>query len=257
MELKTNSDFPMKKRLIPYLIILVLVSAGCKKEIPEPPFKSYVLNARYNMARSESSYTNLTGGTVLLAGPGEPSLSAVAIGFSFKFYGIYHTQFVPNVNGFITFGATAPPSTTDYSNFSLQEIDNCIAPFMADLYANQTTFKLRYSYGGLAPNRVCTIEWFNIGLWPSGGNEVNFQLKLYEIDNSIVFHYHPNYPSDTYQLLQIGLNGLAQNDFLGLRVYSGYSDWNELSLNTVVSSVPWESSIYPTAGTKFVWTPRF
>lgn len=77
---------------------------------------------------------------------------------------------------------------------------------------------------GTAPNRICKIEWRNVGFYldPTGTMRMNFQMWLYETSNRIEYRYGP---SENFNLEELQeLTGI----FIGL---SSDFDFNTFTFN--------------------------
>ncbi len=135
------------------------------------------------------------------------------IGFSFDFNGISFTQFVLNSNGIIKLGAAEPLDPSLYNALASVE-ENLIYPFNLDLVAG-TSPEYRASTSGVAPNRVCTIQFKNLKDYQSSPaaeqfSNLNFQIKLFETSNNIELVYGSFVPtSATVQDLDVaaGIKG--------------------------------------------------
>ena len=83
-------------------------------------------------------------------------------------------------NGYITlntsYSSTTPSTSGNYS---------VISPLGHDLHMRDNG-KMKYQVTGTTPDRVLTIEWNNVESF-SAGNVYNFQVKLYESNDTIKF----------------------------------------------------------------------
>ena len=134
---------------------------------------------------------------------------------------------------------------------------------------------IRMATIGTAPNRVCVVQWEDYGL--NGDvtvaiNEINFQIRLYEADNSVEVQFGPMV---WYSLLgrrpetQIGLSGRTNADFNGrMTVYEQPAfiyDWTNTvpatsnqsycTMATEQPGMPNGSGIMPEEGTIWRWEP--
>ncbi len=141
------------------------------------------------------TYTDLgvSGTSIAVSNIDDGNSAPQAIGFDFVFNGTTYTQFVLNTNGFIKLGATAPASAGIY-DILLSAETNVIAPLNMDLIGNATA-EYRVFTSGVAPNRVCTIQFKDVrdffrapATAPQFGS-MQFQVKLYETTNNIEFVY--------------------------------------------------------------------
>lgn len=84
-------------------------------------------------------------------------------------------------------GSGTPPNSFDGTYWAL-------APMYTDLWASNGTTavanSIKYKTTGSAPNRVFTVEYFNMDDWASAAtSDYNFQVKLYETSGKIEFVY--------------------------------------------------------------------
>lgn len=116
----------------------------------------------------------------------------INIGFDFWYNGIRYTELSVSTNGYIDFSNSANnggPTTAayGYGNFQFSATGgtlNAIAPF----YDDQTTQggndplgnSIRTITTGTAPNRVLTIEWYDMAVYLNTTPSLNYQVKLYE-----------------------------------------------------------------------------
>ncbi|MGL4599287.1 MAG: hypothetical protein ACRCYO_17325, partial [Bacteroidia bacterium] len=125
----------------------------------------------------------------------------IDIGFDFWYNGIRYTELSVSTNGYIDFSTSAAnggPTGNPYGYVNTQFSTvagtlNAIAPF----YDDQTTQggndplgnSIRTQLTGVAPNRVLTIEWFNMAVYLNTTPNLNYQLRLFETTGIIEFHY--------------------------------------------------------------------
>jgi trimeric autotransporter adhesin len=114
------------------------------------------------------------------------------IGFSFEFNGTVFTQFVLNTNGVIKLGAIAPADAVLVDALASSE-ENLIYPLNLDLQGGVAP-EYRVYTSGVAPNRVCTIQFKDLAEYDPSPTEqqfasLNFQIKLFETSNNIEFVY--------------------------------------------------------------------
>ncbi len=109
----------------------------------------------------------------------------VSLGFTFDFYGVAYTSITLTSNGMAHFDGS---TYITYSNQSLPYSSyQIIAPFWDDLNpANGGA--VYYGTSGSWPNRVFIAEWWGVPRYPDY-DALYFELKLYESDQSIEFHY--------------------------------------------------------------------
>ena len=115
-----------------------------------------------------------------------------SMGFSFEFNGTSFTQFVLNTNGVIKLGATAPVDAVLVDALASSE-GNLIYPLNYDLVGGVSP-EYRVFTSGVAPNRVCTIQFKDLAEYDPNPTQqqfasLNFQIKLFETSNNIEFVY--------------------------------------------------------------------
>jgi len=205
------------------------------------------------------------------------------IGFTFDFKCESFTQFMLNTNGFIKLGDLPPssdalffddPRTADgglFKNNNPADV-NILSPMNLDLDAGTGSPEYRVHTSGIAPNRICTIQYkdvreANTDPIPQYDN-MQFQIKLYETSNIIEFVYGDWTPSgnqNDQRPVACGLKGSGSADDQLLLV-SKTSDqgWDEVLFTN--SKNPWPPAIYyaeppqspkPDAGRTFRFVPRY
>ncbi len=115
----------------------------------------------------------------------------VDIGFNFWYDGARYTQLSISTNGYVDFSASAAdggPTGAPYGYVNTQYSApngtlNAIAPFYDDMTTqgavNPLGNSIRYLLTGGAPNRIMTIEWFNMAVYLNTTPSLNFQVKLH------------------------------------------------------------------------------
>ncbi|MCS7036591.1 MAG: HYR domain-containing protein, partial [Saprospiraceae bacterium] len=129
-------------------------------------------------------------------GSGDDVLYTLALPFPFTFYTTTYPGAAGaigvNTNGFIIFN---PATNRGFTNANLPTATAGAAmyPFWDDLQANPAINPNSGIYtrvDGTAPNRIFTIEWYQIGHFSHTANqEVTFQVRLFENGNRIQFRY--------------------------------------------------------------------
>jgi PKD repeat protein len=110
---------------------------------------------------------------------GDDAVTTIPLPFAVSFYGQAFTNAALSSNGNLQFlssddqfNNTCPP----YSGFNY-----AIMPLWDDLRTDSTGTGIFISTNGAAPNRIFNIEWR--ATYFSGGNNVNFEIRLYEDQN--------------------------------------------------------------------------
>lgn len=133
------------------------------------------------------------------------------IGFSFNFDGLNYTQCFISTNGFIVFGGLQPLPALAAPLNNTAAFNGVACAFGTRLTADNGF--IAYKTTGTSPNRIFTVQWKNSYRHSDAAKGiVDFQIKLYEIDNSVRFHYGPNAFSGGYGIgVQVGLRGPNRN----------------------------------------------
>ncbi len=196
----------MIKKILPSIIMglgLVLMSSNVNSQL------------NYTVSFPTATYTAITGTTPTLtmayplaqaATEGVPNTdegaaNGIAIPFPFKFNGLPYTTVNISTNGFISLGSKLDTFDIYYANnlssgpngngFNSLASRPIIAPLWDDLDMQAAT-NIKYTTTGTTPNRIFTVQWTNAKwTWTATSASMSFQVKLYEVDNSIMFHYKP------------------------------------------------------------------
>ena len=182
----------------------------------------------YSRSTFTRGMTNLSGATVIWNGadnlfPNDESAN-VPIGFNFVFYGCedydHNSHVRVSTNGYISFyqqGGGAEDGI-DYSNdpiTSATDPDGYAAAWWDDMIVNNqgSTDKIIYQTEGSAPTRTFTVEYHSISRYLGEDNDFHYyQIKLFEADGRIEFHYGDLWISDTADNATIGMENYAGSD---------------------------------------------
>lgn len=167
-------------------------------------------NAQLNAAADDgANYAVTSIAHNLLAPSGSPTIiwntttddavsSAIALPFTFSYYGQNITQFTVSTNGFIEMGGASL-----LSGVTAQTIPNASTPnnvialswrdLKVDITANPSAY-VRYFVNGTSPNRVMVVEYNGVSFYTGGLSvgSVTGQIRLYEADGHIEVHVTNN-----------------------------------------------------------------
>ncbi|TXI68054.1 MAG: T9SS type A sorting domain-containing protein [Flavobacterium sp.] len=218
-------------------------------------FTCWQINAQvslYGFSQSNGTYTAITGGTLHGTAADDVAYS-FTLPFTFNFGGTDFTTVRPSSNGFLVFGGTAP-STTNYTPISTAAAasNNAVAAFSRDLNAT-----VRSEVLGTAPNRVYVCQWSSAYRYAVGaGENINFQIKLYETTNIVEFVYGNFTTTNTTATtgpVQVGLRGTANTVFNNRTTTT---DWSASLSGTVnTATMAGTSTVKPASGLTYIWTP--
>ncbi len=231
--------------------------------------------ASYAFSQSSSTYTPITGGTVLATPTGNTAGTSLddaiyniaSFPFAFTFNGVAYTSCNVSTNGFITFGATASAVDNYEPINSTEGYEGAISVFGGDLNSffniGGRTGELRWETIGTAPNREIVIQWkdWRARYSTSATNVygMNYQIRLFEDSNiiRIVYgggSYAAGSTAITLGTRQIGLRGLTNVDFNN-RVFSTFASASTAgTLNSSTNNYNTNTNI-PASGLSLRWTP--
>ncbi len=178
-------------------------------------------------------------GATTTTGPG------LDIGFNFTFNGAVFDRLAINNNGWISLGQSSlTPSVNNSSTSGYTPISsavvitpdvlyNRIAAMARDLQA-QAGASLRLETIGTAPNRVCVVQWLGYKKYGTSGtgDNLNFQIRLYETTNNIKIVYGAITANATAGNMQVGLRGPLATDFHSRTGSTGWNNTTASALNT-------------------------
>jgi uncharacterized repeat protein (TIGR01451 family) len=127
-------------------------------------------------------------------GGGDDGSAQVPIGFSFRFYDDLDETFVwVSTNGFIKFGSGGPETRDPDNDCPLSDStpNRAIYAFWDDLDVTGGDVYFRtVTNPDDPPNRVFIVQWTDVTI-VSSGDQISFQIQLYEGSNAIRIVYGP------------------------------------------------------------------
>ncbi len=209
--------------------------------------------ASYIFSQTTTTYTPLSGSTVIQTLWDDGSLGAIPIGFTFKYCGVNYTEVGMNCNGWIQFGSASPGSSyTPLSTGTLR-----VSGMGDDLWYNSPSTPQNISRMtiGTAPNRIFVMEWLNACRFNiSATGPINFQIRLHESTNVVEVVYGPTSSSSTNTYnYHVGIVGASGSDFNNRSTTSDWSATTAGTNNTATCSR--NNSVNPANGLTFRWTP--
>ncbi|MGE5383143.1 MAG: carboxypeptidase regulatory-like domain-containing protein, partial [Omnitrophica WOR_2 bacterium] len=253
----------MKKLLT--ILLLVALFAG----------NTYAQFVSYGFLSSTGNYNEITGGTLVgtetsddqvYVNPASPSTSGntglgFPIGFNFVFNGITFDVLGINSNGWIGLGQSAltpavnvqstssPLSST--TTFTPALLRNRIAAFSSDLQG-QTGASMRIETIGVAPNRVCVVQYKNWKRYNTTGDVLNFQIRLLETSNEVQIVYGSMTAVATASTTeQVGLGGSVATEFFNRTSTGSWSNSYPGTSNS--ASMTFSNTIAPVSGQTYTF----
>ena len=236
----------------------------------------------YSFTSASSTYTEITGGTVLATATGTSGAASLddvvynlptgAIPFNFNFDGTNHTRCYVSTNGFIAFGTTAPASTgssTGYTPLSAITLySGAVSAYGRNLNAfffsgnSAQTGQLRYQTIGAAPNRVFVVQYKNFKTFNTSattfGPVINMQIRLSETTNAIELVYNCS-GNISAAVGQVGLRGPSNSFPANINnrvVASGVNNWTTSAAGTSnTSTCEFSGTLLPPSGHVYRFQP--
>ena len=216
----------------------------------------------YTFAQSTGTYTEITGGTVLVSGTNwNNQRYTVTLPTPFWFAGTWYSTVYVTANGYLTFGSMM--ANTNFKPMSSTAgYAGAIAPFGANLQdANQASSELRWQQ---ISNEI-VFQWRDAQRRVGGNNErFSFQARLNTANGKIRFVYSSvtNLNNSTAQQPEVGLRG-ANSTFpanvFNRTVGTGAENWatsvagtSNASAMRFTSAAPAKS---PTNGLTYIFSP--
>lgn len=212
----------------------------------------------YSFSSAAGTYTAITGGTQHSSGSGmDDATFSVTLPFSFNFNGTSFTQVYLSENGYVSFGATNPGTTTRSAISSTNTGFALAAALSGDLQGVGATSELRSEVTGSAPNRVFVAQWTNQQQYLGSGQSYNFQIRLEEangvaINQVVRFVYGTVSSTSSTNTYQVGLRGTTNASFLNRTTTSNWSSTNAGTTNADACTV--SSTVAPSSGLTYTWT---
>jgi hypothetical protein len=122
---------------------------------------------------------------------------------------------------------------------------------------SRSTFGIRFQTIGTSPNRTLVVQWTGWQRYTTSGGFgelYNFQIRLNETTNTINTVYNIQGPtSATARTFEVGLRGSSNTDFNNRTTTTNWASTTAGTLNS--SSVTLSSTVKPTSGLIYTWTP--
>lgn len=225
----------------------------------------------YGLQNTITPYTEITGGLQLEAGLtiDDAFYANIPIGFDFPWGGNapgaqWYNAIGVSSNGWVRMGpATGSATLQNVIESTATTSYDAIAANTCNIGASDPTAEVRVETVGTAPNRICVIQWKNLGRKLSGvvsaGWQFNFQVKLYETTGVVETTYGTFAVPSGSQSVGVGLKGNAGNpvvDYRNLSSTSTSGNWVTPNVGTAAGSKMYLSPTkYPDPGRTYQWTP--
>lgn len=236
-------------------LLMLVISTSCSKDEDEDdnPVKSSS-SFCYSFEGNTSSYDTITGGTEITTLT-EDYFYEIDLGFSFTFCdSTFETLYISYLYG-PTFTYVSGNGITDMMGYELIPFGAAKLEQRSGTVSSGTSgnvSKLISKTTGSAGNRVTTIEWRDFDYSESlltDNSNVNFQIKLYENGNKVVYHYGAHNVTSDFTTLpfarfSIGLYGSNASDAIYLSGDASNPTVNTSLGSNVISTWPAEGTVY-------------
>lgn len=200
----------------------------------------------YTFSATSGSYSSISGTQAVASAIDEGYTNNIPIGFNFQYGCQSYTQVAVSSNGWLSFNSVSSASLSN--DLASNSIGNVVAPLWDDL-ATYTAGQVRYTTTGSSPNRIFTVEWYNMEWnYSASANVVSFEVKLHETTNVIEFIYHDAGGTATSGSASIGLSGATSGEYYSLSSSGSNPTVSQTSETTSISTKP-------TEGQTYIWTP--
>ena len=276
------------KKYLQRLALLVVFALGFLRLTPA--IGQVALLPLYQYNRSTTPYTEITGGVVLgttasddqvyidpaapLGGFSGATGVGFPMGFDFVLNGVTYDRIAINNNGWIALGSSTltPSVNTAGSAYTPISSTSAITPaalaakiagFGVDLQgqagpagspADSST--LRVETIGTAPNRICVVQWKNYRPYNATGTNLNFQIRMEEGTNRVVFHYGTMSAGTGSYSGMVGLRAEPAATATNYISLTTSTTWASPSISTAASqSMTLSSAVLPASGSSYSFSP--
>ena len=276
------------KKYLQRLALLVVFALGFLRLTPA--IGQVALLPLYQYNRSTTPYTEITGGVVLgttasddqvfidpavpLGGFSGATGVGFPMGFDFVLNGVSYNRIAINNNGWIALGSSTltPSVNTAGSSYTPLSSTSAITPaalaakiagFGVDLQgqagpagspADSST--LRVETIGTAPNRICVVQWKNYRPYNATGTNLNFQIRMEEGTNRVVFHYGTMSAGTGSYSGMVGLRAEPAATATNYISLTTSTTWASPSISTAASqSMTLSSAVLPASGSSYSFSP--
>jgi parallel beta-helix repeat protein len=276
------------KKYLQRLALLVVFTLGFLRLTPA--IGQVALLPLYQYNRSTTPFTEITGGVVLgttasddqvfidpavpLGGFSGATGVGFPMGFDFVLNGVSYNRIAINNNGWIALGSSTltPSVNTAGSSYTPLSSTSAITPaalaakiagFGIDLQgqagptgspADSST--LRVETIGTAPNRVCVVQWKNYRPYNATGTNLNFQIRMEEGTNRVVFHYGTMSAGTGSYNGMVGLRAEPAATATNYISLTNSTAWASPSISTAASqTMTLSSAVLPASGSEYSFSP--
>ena len=215
--------------------------------------------SKYAFSSTTSTFTSISGLSLLQGGSSNYVFNDVNIGFDFWYMGSRYTKLSVSTNGLVRLGANLTQSYPANDFASVDSEGPVLAPLWDDIVPLDLSLLSPSNYStkidGTYPNRIFTIEW-NGMRWdknaqgvllvlPVNASTISFQLKVFENGN-VQFNYRreATQTNTNNRSATVGISGPPGKGFLSLSSLSSTATVNSTSSNNSISNMPVSNQVF-------------
>ncbi len=174
---------------------------------------AFSLEAQVNsvsFSQSMDTYQIISGTVVDAPNEDDVFHANVPLGFSFNYNGTSTNKFGVCTNGFIVMDSLMHSSFWQLNANSKNEVNI----LRADMINSNVGGSIEYVTVGVAPNRVCIIQWKDYSMFANPFCHLNAQIRLFETSNCIQLYYGTNaLAGNLGKTFSVGLVGNTVADY--------------------------------------------
>lgn len=206
--------------------------------------------ATYTFSTANTTYTAITGGTVLSSGSGMDDASFSATIPSFTFLGTAYTQVYASENGFIQFGSTSPTGgmRSGYISTTDAAARTGVSAFCRDIRGKAGSELRTQTIGS-----EIIFQWTNMTNFGSTAQTYTFQIRLNTSTSEVrVVYKEMTVTSSFTSPNQVGLRG-SLTDYNNRTTTTNWAASAAGTSNTAAMTV--SATVFPASGLNYIWNP--
>lgn len=234
----TNISLSSRRSLLSLLLLLVVFPAASQTA------------ATYTFSTANTTYTAITGGTVLSSGSGMDDASFSVTIPSFTFLGTAYTQAYASENGFIQFGSTSPTGgmRSGYLSTTDAAARTGVSAFCRDIRGKAGSELRTQTIGS-----EIIFQWTNMTNFGSTAQTYTFQIRLNTVSNEIRVVYKELTVTSTFSTPnQVGLRG-SLTDYNNRTTTTNWAASTAGTSNAAAMTV--SATVFPASGLTYIWNP--
>ncbi|MBL7712635.1 MAG: choice-of-anchor J domain-containing protein, partial [Chitinophagaceae bacterium] len=206
--------------------------------------------ATYIFSTANTTYTAITGGTVLSSGSGMDDASFSVTIPSFTFLGTAYTQAYASENGFIQFGSTSPTGgmRSGYLSTTDAAATTGVSAFCRDIRGKSGSELRTQTIGS-----EIIFQWTGMTNFGSTAQTYTFQIRLNTASNEVRVVYKELTVTSAFSTPnQVGLRG-SLTDYNNRATTTSWAASTAGTSNAAAMTV--SATVFPASGLAYIWNP--